>query len=97
MIKCKHSINFHVHGEVSYIEDTDRHVVDIRVTCSSCGKKFIFLGLPAGMDYDGAAVSIDGVIGRFGIAPEGKAISELEGTPSGYTVRKAYFNPVVDT
>lgn len=66
----------------------DRYQADIRIWCERCGVPFRFIGLPAGVDLNGAAVSVDGTEGRFCIAPKGEVLSELEGTPIGFTVRK---------
>jgi hypothetical protein len=66
----------------------ERYQANVTVTCEECNTKFRFIGLPAGLDLNGAAVSVDGTEGRFTIAPKGEVLSELEGTPVGFSVRK---------
>lgn len=51
---------------------------EIRIECVQCGRKFQFLGLPAGVDMKGATVSIDGLEARMAICPEGEAASPLD-------------------
>jgi len=65
-----------------------RFNAEIRVTCEQCKTPFRFIGLPAGVDLNGAAVSVDGEEGRFAIAPKGEVVNEIEGGPVGFTVRK---------
>ena len=86
--KCGHN-NFRVDAAVNRLEDIGRFNVDIRITCDECGKPFRFIGLPSGVDLNGASVSLDAEEGRFAIAPKGEVIPELEGgTPSGFSVRR---------
>jgi hypothetical protein len=66
----------------------ERYSVDVRVQCADCGHKFRFIGLPAGLDLNGAAVSIDGTEARLAIAPKGEVVTPLEGV-GGFTVRRA--------
>lgn len=62
---------------------------DVRIVCADCQTPFRFIGLPAGLDLNGAAVSVDGTEGRFAIAPKGEVVSMLEGGgPAGFTIRK---------
>lgn len=85
---CKHkSIDCNL--AMAFIEDTNRWQADIRITCADCGTPFRFIGLPAGLDMNGAAVSVDGQEGRFSVAPKGQVVTPLESTEcSGFTVRK---------
>jgi len=62
--------------------------MDVRVKCSDCELPFRFIGLPAGVDLNGAAVSIDACEGRFAIAPKGQVVSVLEGGVMGFSVRQ---------
>lgn len=87
MADCKHE-NFFVSATVNRLEDVGRFCADIRITCEDCGTPMRFLGLPAGVDLNGASVSVDGEEARLSIAPKGEVVSELEGTPIGFTVRK---------
>ena len=87
MLNCKHP-NFNASVEVNRLEDISRFVADVKISCAECGVLMRFIGLPAGLDLNGASVSVDGTEGRFAIAPKGEVVSELEGTPIGFTVRK---------
>jgi hypothetical protein len=90
---CEH-LNFRANVEVNRLEKGEggpvyRYQADIRITCDECGLPFRFIGLPAGMDLNGAAVSIDGLEGRFAIAPKGEVLTPLESTDiQGFTVRR---------
>ena len=70
------------------IEDVGRFMADIRIVCEKCHTPFRFVGLPAGMDYNSPCVSVDGCELRAPVAPRGEVLSEIEGTPIGFTVRK---------
>lgn len=83
---CSHD-NFFACANVTHMKDTGQYQADFKVSCHDCGKPFRFIGLPCGMDLNGAAVSIDGTEGRFAIAPKGEVQSVLEGAPQGFTVR----------
>lgn len=65
-----------------------RLVAEVKIACTHCGLPFRFLGLPGGLDLEGAAVSGDGEEGRFSIAPLGQVLSPVEGGPAGFTVRR---------
>jgi hypothetical protein len=84
---CPHE-QFAADVVVNRIEDVGRFMADVRVKCVQCGTPFRFVGLPAGMDYNSPCVSVDACEGRFPIAPKGDVLSELEGTPAGFSVRK---------
>jgi hypothetical protein len=77
---CEHK-NFVVDAKVNRLEDFGRFVADIQIRCSECFVPFVFVGLPAGLNLDGAAVSMDGTEGRFGIVPKGEAIPPFKGAP----------------
>lgn len=47
------------------------YLAEIKVSCAECGLPFEFLGLEAGMDTEGAKVSIDGLEARLAITPKG--------------------------
>lgn len=64
-----------------------RFTVDIEIQCHDCGCKFRFIGLPHGVDLNGAACSADGTEGRFAIAPEGEVVTMVEGL-TGFTARR---------
>lgn len=88
---CLHE-NFACECDVNRLSKTEggpinRFTMDVRVKCADCGLSFRFIGLPAGLDLNGAATSIDACEGRFAIAPKGQVISVLEGEPTGFSIR----------
>lgn len=89
---CLHE-NFACECDVNRLSSTEggpinRFTMDVRVKCADCGLSFRFIGLPAGLDLNGAAVSVDGCEGRFAIAPKGQVVSVMENAPMGFTVRR---------
>lgn len=84
---CEHG-DFAASVTVNRLEDSGRFEADVRITCTQCGVPFRFLGLPAGVDLNGAAVSVDGTEARLAIAPPGNVASFLDGAPQGFTVRR---------
>jgi hypothetical protein len=89
---CEHN-NFDASVMVNRIQEGEggsiiRFMADVRITCTGCGVPMRFIGLPAGMDYNSPCVSVGATEGRFPVAPKGDVLSELEGTPAGFTVRK---------
>jgi len=88
MASCPHEI-FDCNCNVANIEDVGRFMIDVTVKCAQCGVPFRFIGLPAGLDMNGASVSIDACEARLAIAPKDEVIPELEGgKPSGFSVRR---------
>jgi len=83
---CAHP-DFAAEVTVNRLEDTGRFNADVRITCAACGVPFRFIGLPAGVDLNGAAVSVDGTEARLAVAPKGEVITPLEGV-GGFTVRR---------
>ena len=88
MSACEH-LNFAADVEIARLEDSGRFSASVRIRCTACGVAFRFIGLPAGIDLNGAATSVDGTEARLAIAPPGEVRSFMEGTPQGFTVRKA--------
>jgi hypothetical protein len=91
-MKCEHK-NFAADVDVNRLEKGEggpvyRFQADVRIKCVDCGTPFRFIGLPAGLDLNGASVSANGEEGRFAIAPKGEVLSVIEGAPVGFTVRK---------
>ncbi len=86
MAKCQHK-NVSAEFDLNYLEDTGRFQADVRIKCADCGVPFRFIGLPTGLDLNGASVSVDGTEGRFAVAPKGEVITPLEGVV-GFTVRR---------
>lgn len=86
-IECKHEL-FSCSVTVNRIEDIGRFMADVRIQCNQCNTPFRFIGLPAGMDYNSACVSVDATEARLAIAPQGEVLSELEGGEVGFSIRK---------
>lgn len=87
-MNCKHE-QFKCDCGVTRLEDSGRFTADISITCTQCGTRFRFLGLPCGIDLDGAAVSVDGTEGRFAIGTPETVANILDGNcPVGFTVRR---------
>ena len=66
-------------------------MLDVQVKCTDCGLPFRFIGLPAGLDLNGAAVSADAQEARLAIAPKGAVISVIEDAPMGFSIRRKKF------
>jgi hypothetical protein len=50
---------------------------------------FRFIGLPVGLDLEGASVSIDGTEARLAIAPRGEVLTPLTDKECrGFTIRR---------
>lgn len=91
-MKCEHMI-FSANVNVVRMPDMEdgpikRYAADVRINCAECGIPFRFIGLPAGVDLNGAAVAIDATEARLAIAPKGEVISVLEGGVVGFSVRR---------
>lgn len=86
---CKHE-NFSAQVDVHRHTDSGRFSADVRINCAECGEPFRFLGLPAGVDLNGAAVSVDGTEGCFAIGTAETVANIIDGDcPVGFTVRKS--------
>ncbi len=81
-------MHFECDVTVVRLEDIGRFEADVKIMCRQCKTPFRFIGLPAGVDLNGATVSIDGQEARLAIAPKGEVLSELEGGDVGFTARK---------
>jgi hypothetical protein len=86
-IMCTHE-EFSANVQVARVEDTGHFNAEIRIHCVQCGERFCFLGLPTGLDLNGASVSADGTEARLAIGTEKTVANILTGSPSGYTVRR---------
>lgn len=83
---CKH-MRFDAGVAVNRLEDTGKFNLDVRVSCLECGLPFQFLGLEAGLNLGGAAVSLDGEEARLAIAPKGSVptpFALLHGSPKAF-------------
>jgi hypothetical protein len=88
-MKCQHE-NFYCHCKVNRLSDSGRFNADITIKCDQCGEPFRFLGLPAGLDLNGAAVSVDGTELRVAIGTAETVANIIDGNcPVGFTVRKS--------
>lgn len=85
---CEHDV-FAAEVDVNRLKDSGRFQADVRIKCKRCGTSFRFIGLPAGLDLNGASVSPDGTEGRFAIAPKGEVQSIVDGAPMGFTIRRS--------
>jgi len=87
-MKCKHE-TFEAHVRVNRLKDSGRFNADVKIHCTQCGEPFRFLGLPAGLDLNGAAVSADGTEARLAIGTAETVANIFDGNcPVGFTVRK---------
>lgn len=89
---CEHE-DFEANVNVARLENKEgsgmRFQADVTIKCTQCGLPFRFIGLPAGIDLEGACVSIDGTEARMAIAPKGEVRVPLNDTECrGFTVRK---------
>lgn len=90
---CDH-MNFMANVEVARLEPskiggTMRFSADVTIHCTECGVPFRFIGLPAGVDLNGAATSVNGEEARLAIAPRGQVGNLLDGDDIvGFTVRR---------
>jgi len=66
---CRHE-KFAAHVEVLRYEDEEGFMADIQIHCEQCRVAFCFLGLPKGLDLNGAAVSVGGETARLAIVPK---------------------------
>ncbi|HEU5276810.1 MAG TPA: hypothetical protein VFU97_24350 [Xanthobacteraceae bacterium] len=70
---CKHEA-FSTEAKIGRITEGDGgpvvdYMLDVRVHCTQCGRPFAFKGLPVGLDFAGATMSVDGLEGHFAIYP----------------------------
>ena len=81
MSQCEHH-NFAASVAVGRLTNRDGVVsnftAEVTVHCADCGRKMQFLGLPAGVDTQGATVSVDGLEARLALSPQGEVLSPLD-------------------
>lgn len=83
---CGHH-NFHSEVGIARMEDIGRFQADVRIRCADCDCPFRFIGLPLGLDINGAAVSVDGCEARLAIHPVGVPVPDLkEETAAGFRI-----------
>lgn len=76
-MSCKHE-DFHAKVGVARLEDSGGFMAEITIKCAQCGLPFQFLGLPPGLDMQGATVGIDGLEARIAIVPQGSRPNPLQ-------------------
>ena len=87
-MSCQHE-EFISTVTVNRLDDIGRFSADVNIKCNQCGLPFRFIGLPAGVDLNGAAVNGDATEARLAIAPKGEVIPPIEGgQPVGFSVRR---------
>ena len=74
---CKHK-EFKAIVNVTHLQDSGKFVAEISIKCVQCGTPFQFMGLPPGVNFDGATVSLDGKEVCIGIRPEGSTPNPLQ-------------------
>lgn len=68
-------------------ESPTRYSADIKIKCVSCGVAMRFLGLPMGLDPNGAAVGPLGTEARLAIHPVGSPLPEHDDClPAGFRI-----------
>lgn len=86
---CKH-LHFLCNVTVNRLEDTGRFNAEVTITCLDCSTPFRFVGLPYGLDLNGAAVSPDGTEGRFAVAPKGEVATLVDPDGvGGFSIRRS--------
>lgn len=88
MSECKHNTNHRATVAVNYLEDSGRFCADIRIECGECGRPFQFIGLPLGLDLNGATMDVEGQEARLAIAPVGSIPQPLDKWISGFRVKQ---------
>jgi hypothetical protein len=84
---CTHD-SFQANVTVNKLEDSGNFSADVKINCAECGEVFRFLGLPVGMDLNGASVSADGTEARLAIGTDKTVANIFEKGCTGFTVRK---------
>lgn len=79
MTGCLHNKNNAAAVMIEYLEDSSRFMADVSITCTDCGQAFRFLGLPLGLNLNGAAMSADGQTARLAIIPADRIQHPLQG------------------
>jgi hypothetical protein len=88
MSLCEHDSGQKVEAVMHFMEDTRQFSLEIRVRCSVCAERFRFLGLPLGLNLQGATMDPDGLTARLAMSPESREPHPLTGQVQGFTVVK---------
>jgi hypothetical protein len=83
---CAHTKTHTTTTEINHFADSGGYMVEIGVKCGECGQPFRFLGLPLGLNLNGATISIDGLTARLAVAPANRSLHPLEGV-TGFGVK----------
>lgn len=87
-MSCKHE-EFEAWVDVNRLQDSGRFCADVRIKCKGCKEPFRFLGLPAGLDLNGASVSVDGTEAHLAIGTAETVANIVDGVcPVGFTVSR---------
>ncbi len=87
MSECDHP-DFAARVEVTRLIDSGRFTADVTIECAKCGLPFRFIGLPCGLDLNGAATNPDATEARLCIAPKGEVVSFIDGALQGFSIRR---------
>jgi len=77
MSNCKH-MDFKALVRVVRLEDIGQFSAEVKIECADCHLPFQFLGLPLGLNLNGATISVDGQEARLAIAPVGSVLQPLD-------------------
>ena len=83
---CRHEM-FKAECDVNRLQDSGRFLMDVRVQCADCTERFVFVGLPMGVNLDAPMVSVSGHEARLPIRPASEALPEWQGA-MGFTVER---------
>jgi hypothetical protein len=87
MVKdCAHIKTHTTMTELNHFTDSGGYMVEISLKCGECGQPFRFLGLPLGLNMNGATMSMDGLTARIAILPANRSFHPLEGA-TGFGVK----------
>jgi hypothetical protein len=81
---CAHDDQFEIWTKVHRVEHEGGRVtfsLDCHARCKSCGVRFQFAGLPAGMAWDRPMTSVDGFELRAPLEPNAHLTSLVAGDP----------------
>lgn len=82
--KCVH-MNFQANVSVARLEDIGQFNAEVKIKCAECGMPFRFLGLPIGLNLQGACIAPDGLEARLAILPQDRVPAPLDGF-TGYQI-----------
>lgn len=84
--QCLHNVNTSAQVRIDYLEDTGRYSCEVKLKCDVCGQPFRFMGLPLGLNLNGATMSVDGLEARLAIMPADRIPHPLHGV-TGFGVK----------